>query len=284
MTTESYLSGKSYFKEISGIPLLKKEEEIQLAEAMESNSGARHKFINSNQGLVISMAKKYAKDGNLFDLIQEGNIGLIHAVDGFDSSQGYKFSTYGHRWIKTYIINYLQSSQINSLPPLLRQLRRKCDKIRNEYFAKHEQEPSNKYLSEISKDYFGKSYTEEEIREFKQIVYEFKGVSLEDKIEHGSEVDKNYFIGECIEQEIMENLSGQSLFKIVSDHIDNMQLTARDRSILYGKLVDDLDFKTISQELNMTESTVKSHHFKLHRMFIRGFKKNKSYIEIKENK
>ena len=82
----------------------------------------------------------------------------------------------------------------------------------------------------------------------------------------------------------MENLSGQSLFKIVSDHIDNMQLTARDKSILNGKLVDDQDFKTIAQELHLRESTVKSHYFKLHRMFIRGFKKNKSYMEIKENK
>ncbi|MEA3515325.1 MAG: sigma-70 family RNA polymerase sigma factor [Nanoarchaeota archaeon] len=275
---------ESYLKEISKIPLLKKEEEKQLAVVMKHDSEAKHKFFASNLRLVISIAKKYSKNGNLLDLIQEGNIGLMTAVDKFENSKGYKFSTYGTIWIKSKIVYYLQSSQINSLPLKLRELRRKCDRIRNEYFAKHEKEPSNQYLSKISKDYLGKSYTAEEIREFKQIIYEFKGVSLEDKIKPGSEIDKSYFIGDCIEQEILENLSGQSLFKIVNDHIDNMQLTARNRHILYEKLVEDQDYNTIAQELNMTESTVKSHYFKLHRMFMGDFRKSKVYMELKQEK
>ena len=275
---------ESYSRFIDNNPPLKQEEENQLAKLMKSDEKARHKFINSNQRLVISIAKKYSQDKNLLvDLIQEGNIGLMHAVERYDQSRGYKFSTYGSLCIKSNIICYLQSSQINSLPYPLRELRRKIDKIRNEYLAKHEQEPSNQYLSEISKDYLGKSYTAEEIREFKQIIYEFKDVSLEDKIKPGNEIDRSYFIGNCIEQEIVEKLSGQPLFQIVNNQIDNMQLTARDKHILHEKLVEDQDYKTIAQELNMTESSVKSNYFRLHRKFMRDFKKTKFYMQIKEN-
>lgn len=94
-----------YFKEIGKIPLLSNEEEIELAYKVKNgDKEARKKFINSNLRLVVSIAKKYHCDKmSLLDLIQEGNLGLMQALEKYDVSLGYKFSTYATWWINQYI-------------------------------------------------------------------------------------------------------------------------------------------------------------------------------------
>jgi len=96
---------KVYLKEIGKITLLTKDDEIQLAQAMaEGNTTAKDVLVVSNLRLVVSIAKKYTGRGILFlDLIQEGNIGLIRAVEKFDYSKGFKFSTYATWWIRQAI-------------------------------------------------------------------------------------------------------------------------------------------------------------------------------------
>ena len=107
--TESIDSIKLYFKEIGKIPLLTKEEELQLAyEIQKGNVKAKEKFIESNLRLVANIAKKYTNRGLAFmDLIQEGNIGLIKAVEKFDVNKGYRFSTYATWWIRQAITRAL---------------------------------------------------------------------------------------------------------------------------------------------------------------------------------
>lgn len=96
---------KMFLKEIGKIPLLTYEEENMLAEKMvKGDKEAKKKLIESNLRLVVSIAKKYIGRGmNFLDLIQEGNLGLIKAVDKFDQSKGYKFSTYATWWIRQAI-------------------------------------------------------------------------------------------------------------------------------------------------------------------------------------
>ena len=96
---------KMFLKEIGKIPLLTFEEENKLAERMvQGDSNAKKQLIESNLRLVVSIAKKYIGRGMHFlDLIQEGNLGLIKAVDKFDQSKGYKFSTYATWWIRQAI-------------------------------------------------------------------------------------------------------------------------------------------------------------------------------------
>ena len=96
---------KMFLKEIGKIPLLTYEEENILAEKMvKGDKEAKKKLIESNLRLVVSIAKKYIGRGmNFLDLIQEGNLGLIKAVDKFDQSKGYKFSTYATWWIRQAI-------------------------------------------------------------------------------------------------------------------------------------------------------------------------------------
>ncbi len=96
---------RMYLKEIGKVPLLNAEEEIELAKRMElGDEEAKKKLCEANLRLVVSIAKRYVGRGMLFlDLIQEGNLGLIKAVDKFDWRKGYKFSTYATWWIRQAI-------------------------------------------------------------------------------------------------------------------------------------------------------------------------------------
>ena len=111
LTEEELASGalddpvRMYLREIGRVNLLTAQEEVQLAKKMEAGSmAARERLIKANLRLVVSVAKKYIGRGmSLLDLIQEGNIGLIRAVEKFDYRRGYKFSTYATWWIRQAI-------------------------------------------------------------------------------------------------------------------------------------------------------------------------------------
>ena len=96
---------RMYLKEIGKIPLLSQEEEVKLAQRMEQGDGEARKILTeANLRLVVSIAKRYVGHGmQLLDLIQEGNLGLIKAVEKFDYTKGYKFSTYATWWIRQAI-------------------------------------------------------------------------------------------------------------------------------------------------------------------------------------
>ena len=97
---------KLYLKDIKDIPLLKAEEEISLAQQIrQGNAEARRKMIQSNLRLVISIAKRYNNLGlPISDLIEEGNLGLMRAVEKFNPGKGFRFSTYAAWWIKQYVL------------------------------------------------------------------------------------------------------------------------------------------------------------------------------------
>lgn len=104
MTDENVLA--TYLKEINKIPLLSNEEEVKLAEkAAAGDKLAKNKIINANLRFVVTIAKKYQKKGLDFeDLISEGNIGLINAIEKFDVSKGYRFISYAVWWIRQSIL------------------------------------------------------------------------------------------------------------------------------------------------------------------------------------
>ena len=93
---------RTYLEQMGNIPMLSRSEEIRLAKlAFEGDSGAKSKLIEANLRLVVSIAKKYLNSGiDFLDLIQEGNIGLMKAVEKFEYKRGYKFSTYATWWIR----------------------------------------------------------------------------------------------------------------------------------------------------------------------------------------
>ena len=134
-----------YFKSVSKIPLLTKQEEIFLAKRIEQGDlNAKKKMIESNLRLAISIAKKYAKyGGNIEDLIQESNLGLITAVEKFDWRKGFKFSTYASWWIKQAATRHLTANNsLLKIPSHTIDHARKIMKVIKEYQEEFDIEPS----------------------------------------------------------------------------------------------------------------------------------------------
>lgn len=147
-------SVKMYLKEIGEYPLLSKEEEYKLAErAAKGSLKAREMLINSNLRLVVYVAKKYEGRGIAFlDMIQEGNLGLIKAVEKFDYTKGYKFSTYAIYWIKQAISKAIMEQGRNIRIPInIIERISAIRKIEKEYQQKFERNLSMKEIAEALK-------------------------------------------------------------------------------------------------------------------------------------
>jgi len=139
-----------YVKQIAEYPLLTKEGEIELAKKIEEGDFiAKEKLINSNLRLVISIAKKYINHGlQLSDLIQEGNLGLIRAVEKFDWKRGYKFSTYAVYWITQRIIRAISNKTDNiRIPVHITEIINSIKRTRQNMIKENNTEPT---LQEIS--------------------------------------------------------------------------------------------------------------------------------------
>lgn len=138
--TTNASSVRLYLHDINKIPLLTDEEEKELAIRIENgDEEAKKKMINSNLRLVVSIAKKYADRGVEFlDLVQEGNTGLMKAVDKFDVSKGFKFSTYATWWIRQSITrNIADFSRAIRVPVHLHEVLLKINRIEKTYEAEH---------------------------------------------------------------------------------------------------------------------------------------------------
>ena len=145
-------SVKLYLREISQYDLLSKEEEVRLAEAAKNGDvEAKNELVKHNLRLVVSLAKHYMNRGLAFqDLIQEGNIGLITAVDKFDVSKGFKFSTYATYWIKQSISRAIMDKSRNIRIPIhIIELMSKIKKVERAFQQENGREPKEKEVAEI---------------------------------------------------------------------------------------------------------------------------------------
>lgn len=145
-------SVKMYLAAINNKPLLSKEQEIILAQkAASGDRTAKNTLIEHNLRLVVSVAKRYRGCGITFlDLIQEGNLGLIKAVDKFELTKGYRFSTYATWWIRQSISKALaDQSRTIRIPGHVLELLSKMKKASNNYFEANHKEPTDKELAEI---------------------------------------------------------------------------------------------------------------------------------------
>ena len=137
--------------DIENNPLLSREEEFNLSQKIkEGNQAARNKLISSNYRLAVSIAKKYHRDNiSLSDLIQESCIGLIKAVDKFDHTLGYKFSTYACWWIKQACLQYInEHSSTMKVPTHSRLLSLKIKKLKEDFENRLGHQPTEEEISE----------------------------------------------------------------------------------------------------------------------------------------
>ncbi|MBP9864884.1 MAG: RNA polymerase sigma factor RpoD/SigA [Candidatus Omnitrophica bacterium] len=149
---------KIYLMQIEAIELLTAEEEIQLAEQMRStdkalSEQARHRMIRANLRLVISIAKRYSNMGLSFsDLVEEGNIGLMRAVEKFNPDRGYRFSTYASWWIKQALMRSLSNQgKTIRIPVYMYDIISKWRKVRDGLMQKLNRSPLDKEIAEVMK-------------------------------------------------------------------------------------------------------------------------------------
>lgn len=141
---------KAYFNDIRRYGILSRDEEIELAKRVaEGDAAAKEKLINHNLRLVVSTAKKYKGRGLSFlDLIQEGNLGLIKAVEKYEVSKGFKFSTYAMYWIKQAISRAIMEQSRNIRIPInIIELINKIRKFEQEYQQKYNVMPTEKEIA-----------------------------------------------------------------------------------------------------------------------------------------
>lgn len=143
---------RMYLKEIGKISLLSLAEETELSERIANgDEEAKNRLAESNLRLVVSIAKRYVGRGMLFlDLIQEGNIGLMKAVEKFDANKGYKFSTYATWWIRQSITRAMaDQARAIRIPVYLLELINRIFAVKRDFMQKYNREPSNEEIAEI---------------------------------------------------------------------------------------------------------------------------------------
>ncbi len=217
---------KMYLKEIGKVPLLKAEDEIEIAKRIEQGDvEAKNILIQSNLRLVVSIAKKYVGRGMLFlDLIQEGNMGLVKAVEKFDYTKGFKFSTYATWWIRQAITRAIaDQARTIRIPVHMVETINKLTRVQRQLVQELGRDPS---AEEISARMDGIS--PEKVREIQKIALE--PVSLETPI--GEEDDSH--LGDFIEDKDAMSPDEYANNQLLKDEINNVLkgLTDREEKVL----------------------------------------------------
>jgi RNA polymerase primary sigma factor len=215
---------KMYLQEIGRVPLLTREEEVKLAKAVaKGNEEARKNLALANLRLVVSIAKRHKGSGlPLLDLIQEGNIGLMKAIEKFDYTKGYKFSTYATWWIRQAITRAIaDKARTIRIPTHMLELMRKIYKAEGEHVQKHGVSPTTVQLAKILK------MPLEEIERAQKITPYTR--SFEEPVGDEEESVLGDFIGSkdnSALREALKQLSIEELYRALDD------LTERERKIL----------------------------------------------------
>ena len=211
---------RMYLKEIGVVPLLSNEEEKELAIAVENGDlEAKQRLAEANLRLVVSIAKRYVGRGMQFlDLIQEGNMGLMKAVDKFDYSKGFKFSTYATWWIRQAITRAIaDQARTIRIPVHMVETINKLVREQRNLLQELGQDPTPEQIAERM------DMTPDKVREILKIAQE--PVSLETPI--GEEDDSH--LGDFIEDEVIENPVDYTTRVVLREQLDEVLDTLTDR-------------------------------------------------------
>lgn len=248
---------RMYLKEIGKVPLLSAEEEIELAQAMErggeEGEAAKKKLAEANLRLVVSIAKRYVGRGMLFlDLIQEGNLGLIKAVEKFDYRKGYKFSTYATWWIRQAITRAIaDQARTIRIPVHMVETINKLVRVQRQLLQELGREPSPEEIA------VEMQMPVERVREILKISQE--PVSLETPI--GEEEDSH--LGDFIQDENVPVPADAAAFTLLKEQLVEVldTLTDREQKVLRLRFgLDDGRARTLEEvgrEFNVTRERIR---------------------------
>lgn len=232
---------RMYLKEIGRVDLLTADEEIQLAERIEQgDEEARKRLAEANLRLVVSIAKRYVGRGMLFlDLIQEGNMGLIKAVEKFDYRKGFKFSTYATWWIRQAITRAIaDQARTIRIPVHMVETINKLIRVQRQLLQDLGREPTPEEIGEEM------DLTPEKVREILKIAQE--PVSLETPI--GEEDDSH--LGDFIEDHEAQSPSDHAAYELLKEQLEDVldTLTDREENVLRLRFgLDDGRTRTLEE-------------------------------------
>ncbi len=249
---------RMYLKEIGKIPLLTPDEEIELARQIEEGDeeqkkAARERLVEANLRLVVSIAKRFNGRGmQLLDLIQEGNLGLIKAVEKFDYRKGYKFSTYATWWIRQAVTRAIaDQSRTIRIPVHMVETINKMIRIQRQLVQELGREPTTEEIA----DRMG--ITPERVEEIRQISLE--PVSLESPV--GEEEDSH--LGDFIQDENIAVPADEAAYSLLKEQLAEAMegLTDRERKVLQLRfgLIDGRPhtLEEVGKEFNVTRERIR---------------------------
>ena len=245
---------RMYLKEIGKIPLLSAEEEIDLAEKMGyGDEIAKKKLVEANLRLVVSIAKRYVGRGMLFlDLIQEGNLGLIKAVEKFDYKKGFKFSTYATWWIRQAITRAIaDQARTIRIPVHMVETINKLIRVHRQLLQEYGRDPKPE---ELAKEM---DIPEEKIREIMKIAQE--PVSLETPI--GEEEDSH--LGDFIPDDDAPAPAEAAAYSLLKEQLEDVLCTLNEREQKVLKLRFGLEdgrartLEEVGKEFDVTRERIR---------------------------
>ena len=245
---------RMYLKEIGKVPLLSAEEEIELAKKMEmGDDESKKKLAEANLRLVVSIAKRYVGRGMLFlDLIQEGNLGLIKAVEKFDYRKGYKFSTYATWWIRQAITRAIaDQARTIRIPVHMVETINKLIRVSRQLLQELGREPAPEEIAEEM------NMPVERVREILKISQE--PVSLETPI--GEEEDSH--LGDFIQDDNVPVPADAAAFTLLKEQLVEVLSTLTDREQKVLRLRFGLDdgrartLEEVGKEFNVTRERIR---------------------------
>ena len=245
---------RMYLKEIGKVPLLSADEEIELAQRMEEgDEDAKKRLAEANLRLVVSIAKRYVGRGMLFlDLIQEGNLGLIKAVEKFDYRKGYKFSTYATWWIRQAITRAIaDQARTIRIPVHMVETINKLIRVSRQLLQELGREPAPEEIAEEM------NMPVERVREILKISQE--PVSLETPI--GEEEDSH--LGDFIQDDNVPVPADAAAFSLLKEQLNEVlgTLTEREQKVLRLRFgLDDGRARTLEEvgkEFNVTRERIR---------------------------
>ena len=245
---------RMYLKEIGKVPLLSAEEEIELAKRMENgDEAAKKRLAEANLRLVVSIAKRYVGCGMLFlDLIQEGNLGLIKAVEKFDYRKGYKFSTYATWWIRQAITRAIaDQARTIRIPVHMVETINKLIRVSRQLLQELGREPTPEEIADKM------DMSVERVREILKISQE--PVSLETPI--GEEEDSH--LGDFIQDDNVPVPADAAAFTLLKEQLVEVLSTLTDREQKVLRLRFGLDdgrartLEEVGKEFNVTRERIR---------------------------
>ena len=245
-----------YLKEIGRVPLLNAEQEKEIAQRIVAGDGeAKDELITANLRLVVAIAKKYVGRGLQFlDLIQEGNLGLVKAVDKFDYTKGFKFSTYATWWIRQAITRAIaDQARTIRIPVHMVETINKLTRVQRQLVQELGREPNSEEIAEK----MGNGITPEKVREIQKIALD--PVSLETPI--GEEDDSH--LGDFIEDKQVLSPDEYATKELLKDEINEVLslLNERERKVLQLRfgLIDGRQrtLEEVGKEFNVTRERIR---------------------------